>query len=139
MVSKDMESILIANGLNKSQAQSKAAEIALSVAMNSDEKLMIAEAKAVVNELSFMADDLRKQYVGMINKIEKVAGTVEAIAKAEDEFGEITEERARTAVAMYSALLNMNKKVDYADGNKIIDGASYPVYAYLGGQGKPEF
>jgi hypothetical protein len=64
-----------------------------------------------------------------------VSDTIQSIAEAQSEYGTITDEKAKTVVALYAALLIMNEKAG-ADGSDAVRNASYVVYAYLGGQAK---
>lgn len=60
-----------------------------------------------------------------------------AISESQKKYGIITEEKAKTVVALYAAILAMNEKVG-SDPDTSIKNAGYIVYAYLGGQAKRE-
>ena len=68
-------------------------------------------------------------------KITQLSDNVLAAIDAQKEFGSITDERARNAVALYSALLGMNQRAG-TDGTEAVRNAGYVMYAYLGGQAR---
>lgn len=67
--------------------------------------------------------------------MESVSDTILSITEAQNEYGTITDNKAKTVLALYAALLSMNEKAG-AEGAEAVRDASYVVYAYLGGQAK---
>ena len=76
-------------------------------------------------------------YDNISSKIKQLSDNVLAAIEAQKEFGSITDEKARNAVALYSALLGMNLRAG-ADGTEAVRNAGYVMYAFLGGQAKRE-
>lgn len=128
---------LIAAGLSKQQASSATAETLVRLFMPEDGKMLIREATQQVAEMQAMVNSLRKEYDDLSAKIMQLSDNVLAAIDAQKEFGSITDEKARNAVALYSALLGMNKRAG-ADGTEAVRNAGYVMYAYLGGQARRE-
>lgn len=128
---------LIAAGLTKNQATSATAQTLVQLFMPEDGKMLIREAKQQVAEMQETVDSLRKEYDDLSAKIKQISDNVLAAIEAQKEFGSITDEKARNAVALYSALLGMNQRAG-ADGTEAVRNAGYVMYAYLGGQARRE-
>ena len=126
---------LIAAGLTKQQASSTTAETLVRLFMPEDGKMLIREAKQQVAEMHATVSSLRKEYDDLSAKITQLSAHVLAAIDAQKEFGSITDEKARNAVALYSALLGMNQRAG-ADGAEAVRNAGYVMYAYLGGQAR---
>ena len=126
---------LIAAGLSKQQASSATAETLVRLFMPEDGKMLIREATQQVAEMQAMVNSLRKEYDDLSAKIMQLSDNVLAAIDAQKEFGSITDEKARNAVALYSALLGMNQRAG-ADGTEAVRNAGYVMYAYLGGQAR---
>ena len=128
---------LMAAGLTRQQATCTTAETLVNLFMPDDGKALIKEAQLQVQEMQQLLQKLKNEYDVLVSKITDVSATVEAIKKAQEEYGTLTDEKSRNAVALYGALLSMNKKSG-ANGNDAVMNASYVMYAYLGGQAKRE-
>ena len=126
---------LIAAGLTKQQASSTTAETLVRLFMPEDGKVLIREAKQQVTEMQATVAALRSEYNDLTGKIKQLSDNVLAAIEAQKEFGSITDEKARNAVALYSALLGMNQRAG-ADGTEAVRNAGYVMYAYLGGQAR---
>lgn len=126
---------LIAAGLTKQQASSTTAETLVRLFMPEDGKMLIREAKQQVTEMQTTVAALRSEYNDLTGKIKQLSDNVLAAIEAQKEFGFITDEKARNAVALYSALLGMNQRAG-ADGTEAVRNAGYVMYAYLGGQAR---
>jgi len=126
---------LIAAGLTKQQASSTTAETLVRLFMPEDGKMLIREAKQQVAEMQATVASLRDEYNDLTVKIKQLSDNVLAAIEAQKEFGSITDEKARNAVALYSALLGMNQRAG-ADGTEAVRNAGYVMYAYLGGQAR---
>ncbi len=126
---------LIAAGLTKQQASSTTAETLVRFFMPEDGKMLIREAKQQVAEMQATVEALRKEYDDLSAKIKQISDNVLAAIDAQKEFGSITDEKARNAIALYSALLGMNQRAG-ADGMEAVRNAGYIMYAYLGGQAR---
>ena len=126
---------LISAGLTKQQASSTTAETLVRLFMPEDGKMLIREAKQQVAEMQATVEALRKEYDDLSAKIKQISDNVLAAIDAQKEFGSITDEKARNAVALYSALLGMNQRAG-ADGMEAVRNAGYIMYAYLGGQAR---
>lgn len=137
MISDDMKNALMAIGLSKTQATSTTAEVVINYMMNGDEKIIIQEAKNQVEEMRKILDDLRKDYSQLKVRIESISGVLLDIAKAQEEHGGFSDEKARNAIALYGAIVNINERAG-ARGEASVDNAGYVTYAYLGGQARRE-
>ena len=126
---------LIAAGLTKQQATSVTAETLTNLYMNEDGKMLIAEAKRQVQEMGSLVRELKRDYEMLKLKISDLSQALLAVADAQDEYGSVSDERAKDVIALYGALLSMNERTG-ADASKSIENAGYILYAYLGGQAK---
>ena len=131
----DLKERLIAAGLTKQQATSATAETLVRLFMNDDSKILIHEAKQQVTEMRELVSHLQQDYYSLLEKMESVSDTILSITEAQNEYGTITDNKAKTVLALYAALLSMNEKAG-AEGAEAVRDASYVVYAYLGGQAK---
>ena len=134
-ITEEMKKQLMAAGLNKQQANSSTAKAVVEFLMNADEKTLIQEAQRQVNEMRILVSSLRREYRELKEKIDTVAGTLLDIAKAQEEHGALTDDRAKNTITLYAAILEMNERKG-AKGNESIENASYITYAYLGGQAR---
>ena len=128
---------LIAAGLTKNQATSATAQTLVQLFMPDDGKMLIREARQQVIEMQATVASLRKEYDDLSAKIKQISDNILAAIDAQKEFGSITDDKARNAVALYSALLGMNQRAG-ADGTEAVRNAGYVMYAYLGGQARRE-
>ena len=103
--------------------------------MNDDGKILIQEAQNQVTEMQELVNSLRREFLQLKKKIETVAGTLLDIAQAQEEHGTLTDDKARNAVALYGAIINMNEHAG-AKGADSVNNAGYVTYAFLGGQAK---
>lgn len=133
----DMIRRLLAAGLNKQQAYSTTAETLVNLFMPEDGKMLIQEAKLQVEEMKRTVDALKIEFRDLKEKINQVSNTIQSVVEAQEQYGEIKEDDARNAVALYGALLTMNERVG-ASGADSVKNAGYILYAYLGGQAKRE-
>ncbi len=133
----DMIRRLLAAGLNKQQAYSTTAETLVNLFMPEDGKMLIREARLQVEEMKKTVHDLKTEYSDLKAKISQVSSTIQSVIEAQEKYGEIKEDEARNAIALYGALLAMNERVG-ASGADSVKNAGYILYAYLGGQAKRE-
>ena len=124
-------------GLTKQQATSVTAETITNLYMADDGKILIAEAKRQVDEMRETLRALQADYLATKAKMAAVSDNILAITEAQNDFGEITDEKAKNVIALYSAILSMNEKRG-ADPTEAVRNASFVLYAYLGGQAKRE-
>lgn len=124
-------------GLTKQQATSVTAETITNLYMADDGKMLIAEAKRQVDEMRETLRSLQTDYLATKAKIVAVSDNILAISEAQNDFGEITDEKAKNVIALYSAILSMNEKRG-ADPTEAVKNASFVLYAYLGGQARRE-
>lgn len=145
-LSDDLVAELMNAGLNKQQATSQTAEIITKLYMSDDGKVLIGEAEKQadgiireaqrqVSEMDNLVSKLRKDYRMLCDKIEMVSDTILAIDEAQKEHGDVTDDRAKNTIALYGALLSMNKRAK-ADSDASVRSAGYVTYAYLGGQAR---
>ena len=128
---------LMAAGLSKQQATSATAETLTNLDMKEDGKILIAEAKRQVEEMSSLLDELRRDYYELKQTMQNVSEVVLGIQEAQDQYGKITDDKAQNVVALYAALLSMNQKAG-ASPSESVTNAGYTMYAFLGGQAKRE-
>ncbi len=131
----ELKERLMAAGLTKQQAFSATAETLVRLFMSDDGKILIHEAHQQVSEMQKLVIKLHHDYNTIMEKMGAVSDTILSITETQNEYGAITDEKAKNVVALYAALLNMNEKAG-ADGSDAVRNASYVVYAYLGGQAK---
>lgn len=136
-MTEDMIRQLMAAGLKRQQATSATTEMLVNLFMKEDGKVLIKEAQRQVSEMQSMVSGLRKEYDSLLEKMKGVAETLTAISEAQDQYGEVSDDKAKNVIALYGALLNMNEKAG-APGIDSVKNAGYVVYAYLGGQAKRE-
>lgn len=67
--------------------------------------------------------------------MEQLSTAILSIQEAQNEFGVITDDKAKNVVALYAALLSMNQKAG-ASCSESVTNAGYVMYAYLGGQAR---
>lgn len=136
MITEEMKKqLMVAAGLTKQQVNNATADAIVNYLMNAEEKVLIQEAQRQVKEMQSLVISLRKEYRELKEKIEAVAGTLLDIAKAQEEHGALTDERARNVLVFYAALLKMNERTG-AKSSENVESAGYVTYAYLGGQAK---
>jgi len=134
-MTKDLLCLLMASGLSKQQATSVTAETLVELFTKEDGKILIAEAQRQVSEMRAIIDELHNEYDDLMEKLSAISDTFVAIKKAQEEYGEVTDEKAREVVSLYGALLTMNERMG-ADANESIKNAGYIIYAFLGGQAR---
>lgn len=135
-LSEETKQLLIASGLSRQQAESKTAEICAEIFMADDDKAMIAEAREQLRMINSQVQEVASEYHRVKEEIKAVGNAVEAIIAAENEYGKVEDSKAKDAIAVYAALLKMNDAIDDASGDQKIRGASYVVYALLGGEAR---
>lgn len=124
-------------GLTKQQATSVTAETITNLYMADDGRILIAEAKRQVDEMRETLSSLQADYLSTKAKMAAVSDNILAITEAQNDYGKITDEKAKNVIALYSAILSMNEKRG-ADPTEAVRNASFVLYAYLGGQAKRE-
>lgn len=122
MISESIKEWLIANGLSKQQASSTTAEIIMSVVTPEDQRLALANTIEVVNEMRRTYNALCSDYRALSSKMSETLAMIEAF----DEIGAPTDEKARNAIALYTAISKIGTT----------EQASYITYAYLGGEAR---
>ena len=129
---------LMAAGLTKQQANSVTAETLVQLFMQDDGKLLMREAQLRVAEMQKMMEMLMKDYADLKQKITGLSDNLLAITEAQRDYGTIVDEKAKTVLALYAALIGLNEKAG-ASGDEAVRNAGYIVYAYLGGQAKRDY
>ena len=134
-MTQDLVRRLIEAGLSKQQATSATAETLVRLFMPEDGKMLIQEAKLQVDEMRATVKRLQDDYEALQRKMNESIDVINTLAEVQKEFGAITEDKARNAIALYGSLISMGMKAG-ADGHESVESASYIMYAYLGGQAK---
>ncbi len=125
---------LIRHGLSEQQARSKTAEkMADYFTTEAGGAVILDEAGRQVDEMERMCEDMRRKHDSIARQMETVTGTLQAIREVQEEYGDVTEEKAKNAIALYAGLISVARKAG-ADGADAVENASYILYAYLGGQ-----
>lgn len=138
ILSPQLQKKLMDAGLTKQQAQSVTAKACAEVFMPDDCKALVEEAWLQAHAAQNLVKDMKEKQQKVADQIESIGQTISAIANAQSEYGiDSIDERAKNALCMYSAILDMNKKMGVS-GDASVDAASYCVYAYLGGQARRE-
>lgn len=136
-LSEGLQQYLMSCGLSKTQAESTTTRKLFEIFMNSDAKVLMAESRNVVHTMKECCAQTEADYLKLKNEIDEAGKAVKAITDAKEQFGEITDDKVKNTLVLYSAVLSMNEKAG-AHGVDAITGASYIAYAYLGGQAKRE-
>ena len=79
----------------------------------------------------------QKERDQILNNLKEISLSIAALSEAQQKFGEINDDRARNAAALYGAILSMNEKAG-STGDVSVENAGYVLYAFLGGQAKRE-
>lgn len=135
MITDDMVKQLMSAGLTKQQATSATAETLIDLFMDEGSKVLVMEARQQVSEMKKMLNSLRDEYRDLMKKMEEAAGILAAVSETQKEYGEITDEKAKTVVALYAALLSINNRIG-ANPTESVRNAGYVLYAFLGGQAR---
>lgn len=132
-MTKELVECLMANGLSKQMATSATAEAITNYYMSENgHAVLLDEAREQVKEMREIVHDLRKQYTEIVRQMQEITGTLQGLKEAQEQYGAITDEKARNAVALYMALISVAQKAG-ADGGDAVENAGYSLYAYLGG------
>lgn len=135
MLDEKIIQTLVAAGLTEQQAKTKTAEVLLN--MNTPDVMSVAVKNAEI-ELAKIRSDVnsaRARLEEIRTQASEMSKTIQCVADAADKYGEITDERAKTVIALYGALLDMGEKLG-CDCDRNLESAGYIMYAFLGGQAK---
>ena len=105
-MTNEMISFLMANGLSKQQATSSTAKICTQIFMKDDAKALIKEAQLQVEEARATVLEMRDKFKECSDEMK----TFQAVLEAQKEYGEIEDPKAKTAIALYCALLSVGAK-----------------------------
>lgn len=108
-MTEDLIRQLMAAGLTKQQATSVTTEKLIQVFMKEDEKILIAEAKRQVDEMRSLLADLKQDYYDLKKELENVSKSILGVHEAQEQYGEITDDKAKNVVALYSALIAVSQ------------------------------
>lgn len=135
MISAEMQKFLMANGLNRTQAESATANLIVNALMSEDGKALANEAAHQVKQMKEELAELRGYVNTTKQKLESSLSALAAITEAEKNYGTITDEKARTALALYASLVKVGIDSGASESSSVIN-AGYIVYAFLGGQAR---
>ena len=130
-----MVNLLTHNGLTKAQATSTTAKTCINVLMQEDGKALMAEAREQVKMMAETVNSLREDYAELAGKLQGISELLLAVKDAQEEYGTISDEKARTVLALYAALLSLHKK-EGANVENAVQNVGYVMYAFLGGQAR---
>lgn len=129
LVSKLMDA-----GLSKQQAMSKTAAVVAETLNTEDGKELVRytndKCQRLITKTMAELEEMRKTHIRLSEEVKGISDDILAIKESTEEWGELSDQKAKDAISLYSALLAVSKKY----GNADIEGAGYMVYAYLGGQ-----
>ena len=129
-MTNDLKQLLLSKGLTKQQVNSVAVAICVEALTPNECSALVEESARQVKEMRMMLAELRNEYTNL-------ADTILEIQKAQTEFGAITDERGKNALALYASLLSLNQKAKISP-ELSAENIGYILYAYLGGQAKRE-
>ena len=135
MITEEIKEHLMSKGLTKQQVNSATTEALFNILMNEDGKSLIQEARLQVIEMQNLVSSLREEYRELKKKIEGSMGLLLDMAKAQEEYGHLTDERARNALFFYAAMLKMNIDAG-ANGSEAVEHAGYDFWSFFGGQAR---
>ena len=136
-MTEDLIRQLIAAGLTKQQATSVTTQKLVNIFMKEDGKILISEAKRQVDEMRSLLANLKQDYYELKNELDSVSKSIIGVRDAQEQYGEITDDKAKNVVALYSALIAVGQNAGASPSESVIS-ASYTMYAFLGGQAKRE-
>ena len=143
-----LRELLLEKGLTKQQIDSPTAEKMIEIFGDSKTdnafSLLFDELKAKTIELENQRKDLEakifitkatttKALEEQFESFKEMLGPIESAVDAMDEYGTITEEKAKNALSFFAAIARIGKDLK-CDPNECMRSAGYIVYAYLGGQ-----
>lgn len=143
-----LRALLLEKGLTNQQVNSPTAEKMVEIfgdgESNNAFSLLFDEFKAKTIELEEQRKDLEEKIFRTKVDTEKALkkqyenfkdlwSSLSSIAEAIDEYGPITDEKAKNVLTLMAAITRIGKDLG-CDANKCMESASYIVYAYLGGQ-----
>lgn len=129
----NVDDIMRKYGLSNAQARSAAVEKILEAHEDELDAAARQNAAEIVATMRNKASALEVKANALEHKIIALADGLQPIIDAANDYGTVTSEKAKDALALYAALLKMNKAATI-DGAKAVEAASYVVYAFLGGQ-----
>ena len=130
MIGNELQNLLMSKGLTKQQAQSMTAEVCINALMPDDGKVLLDEARFQVTEMKKLISSLQAEY-------RKISDALLSVVEAQKDYGVITDERGKNALALYASVMALNEKYR-ADADKSVKVASYVTWAYLTGNNIPE-
>lgn len=135
MLDETIIKTLVNAGLTEQQAKTRTAE--LMIQMNTPDVMSVAVKNAEI-ELAKIRSDVnsaRSRLDEIKAQCSEMSKTIRCVADAADKYGEITDEKAKTVVALYGVLLDMGEKLG-CDCDRNLESIGYIMYAFLGGQAK---
>lgn len=128
-MTEEMKKTLVKDfGLTFQQVNSTTADKLVTAFMGDAEKELVKEANRQVDEMRSILNKLSSRFSILSDSILK-------IAEAQEEYGEINDERGRNALIFYAAMLKLNDEAG-ADADISVKEAGTVLFAYLGGQAR---
>ena len=108
-------------GLTRAQAESKTANACIEAFMNDEWKVLIEESRARLNAMeksirdlatyaTNRATQLANEYSNLKQRIEDASKILVAIDEAKERHGSVSEDKAKNALALYGAILEIKQK-----------------------------
>lgn len=131
---ESIKELLYKNGLNKAQVESNTAKVMTKILFGEEGINTVDEVKnkcaEIITNCQKSVDEICRNYRDYKEKIDKIGDLILAVKDSTEEYGEIKDQKFKDAICMYATLLTIQRKCGISDP----DGASYMVYAALGGQ-----
>lgn len=125
---------LMGRGLTKAQARSKTTEVLIEMLNSEDNKELIKvtreKCEEMLRDTKNQLAEMKETHSKLSEEVKGISDAILAIKAANEEWGGISDQKAKDAISLYSALLEVGKKHGATD----ITGTGYIVYAFLGGQ-----
>lgn len=130
--------VLVEAGLSKQQAESVTAKKMMEM-FAKDSKIGIDVLNAMVQDLTRQVDDC-KAYLSKAQKVnERAEELTEQIRSFHDITSEMTDDRAKNGIMLYSAIMQLSMSqcgAGIGATEQILANAGYALHAYFGGQAR---
>lgn len=137
-MTKELQAQLIQEtDLSKYQVNNATANALVDYFTSHDDKLLKEEALRQAEESRKIVDSMQSDYETIKKQFEEIAFAIKEISETQDEFGALTDERAKNALTLFASLLRIIKKMQVDDADAV-GSTSYILYAYLGGQARQQ-
>ena len=124
---------LVKNGMTKSQASTASVHNAIDILLRNDACFELV--KTILDDIREKARNGERKLGEIEERFSAISNSIQPILDSQDEFGEITDARARNALTLYASILRLNKDIK-TSSDVSVNTAGYVLYAYLNGEQK---